>query len=142
MDWTTEHDMFFCREVIGFDLYQYKPGSKEKGQCLDRTVESLNSTEEPWLRVDQRSLRDRIKKLTKLYVEKRSKAMQASRVEIERTELDDLPLDIHERVEVEAAEASEANNKKLDKERQEAEERNSTVIDGAFIRKLRREEVP
>ena len=68
--------------------------------------------------------------------------MQASRVEIERTELDDLPLDIHERVEVEAAEASEANNKKLDKERQEAEERNSTVIDGAFIRKLRREEVP
>ena len=47
MDWTTEHDMFFCREVIGFDLYQYKPGSKEKGQCLDRTVESLNSTEEP-----------------------------------------------------------------------------------------------
>ena len=136
MEWTTEHDMFFCREVIAFDLYQYKPGSKEKGQCLDRIVESLNSIEEPWLRVDQRSLRDRIKKLIKLYVGKRSKAMQASGVEIERTELDDLPLDIHERVEVEAAEASEANNKKLDKERQEAEERNSMVIDGAFIRKL------
>ena len=136
MEWTTEHDMFFCREVIAFDLYQYKPGSKEKGQCLDRIVESLNSIEKPWLRVDQRSLRDRIKKLIKLYVGKRSKAMQASGVEIERTELDDLPLDIHERVEVEAAEASEANNKKLDKERQEAEERNSMVIDGAFIRKL------
>ena len=136
MEWTTEHDMFFCREVIAFDLYQYKPGSKEKGQCLDRIVESLNSIEEPWLRVDQRSFRDRIKKLIKLYVGKRSKAMQASGVEIERTELDDLPLDIYERVEVEAAEASEANNKKLDKERQEAEERNSMVIDGAFIRKL------
>lgn len=49
--------------------------------------------------------------------------MRASGVEIEHTELDDLLLDIHERQQqVEATEASEANNKKLDKERQEAEE--------------------
>ena len=51
--------------------------------------------------------------------------MRASGVEVERTKLDDLLLDIHERqqqAEAEAAEASEANNKKLDKERQEAEE--------------------
>ena len=58
-------------------------------------------------------------------------------LEVVHTGLDDLLLDIHElqqQAEAEAAEASEANNKKLDKERQEAEERNSTVIDGAFIR--------
>ena len=137
MEWTKEHDMLFCREVIAFDLYQYKPGSKERGQCLDRIAESLNSIEEPWFKIDQRSLRDRIKKLLKLYVEKRNKEMRASGVEVEHTELDDLLLDIHERqqqAEAEAAEASEANNKKLDKERQEAEEQNSTVIDGAFIR--------
>ena len=56
---------------------------------------------------------------------KRNKEMRASGVEEEHTELDDLLLDIHERqqqAEVEAAKASEANNKKLDKERQEAEE--------------------
>ena len=44
--------------------------------------------------------------------------MRASGVEVERTKLDDLLLDIHERqqqAEAEAAEASEANNKKLDK---------------------------
>ena len=46
--------------------------------------------------------------------------MRASGVEAEHTELDDLLLDIHERqqqAEVEAAKASEANNKKPDKKR-------------------------
>ena len=33
MEWTTEHDMIFCREVIAFDLYHYKLGSQERGQC-------------------------------------------------------------------------------------------------------------
>ena len=82
---------------------------------------SLNSIEEPWFKVDQRPLRDTRKELLKLYVEKRNKEMQDPEVEVEHTELDNLLLDIHERqqqAEAEAAEASEANNKKLDKERQ------------------------
>ena len=47
MESTIEHDMLFCSEVIAFDLYQYKPGSKELAQCLARIAESFNSTEEP-----------------------------------------------------------------------------------------------
>ena len=74
MEWTTEHGMLSCWEVKAFDLYQYKPGSKERGKCLDRIAESLNSTEQPWFKVDQRLLRDRIKKLLKLYVEKKRDA--------------------------------------------------------------------
>lgn len=84
--------MVFCREVMAFELYEHKPGSKERGPCIDRIAESLNSIEEPWFKVDQRSLKDRIKKLLK-YVEKRNKEMRASEVE-EHTELDDLLLDI------------------------------------------------
>ena len=80
MEWTTEHDMLFCREVIAFDLYQYKPGSKERGQCLDRIAESLNSIEESWFQADQKSLRDRIKKLLKLYVEKRNKEIEVEHI--------------------------------------------------------------
>ena len=105
--------------------YQYKPGSNERGYCLDRIAKSLSNIVELWFKVDQRSLRDRTRKLLKLYVEKRNKEMRALEVEVQHTELDDLILDIHERQqqpEVEAAEASEANNKKLGKERQEAEE--------------------
>ena len=65
MEWTTEHDTLFCREVF-----------------------------------------------------------RASVLEVVHTGLDDLLLDIHElqqQAEAEAAEASEANNKKLDKERQKEE---------------------
>ena len=43
IEWTTEHDMLFCREIIAFDLCHYKPGSKERGQCLDRIAERLIS---------------------------------------------------------------------------------------------------
>ena len=94
-----------------------------EGQCFDKIAEILSSAEEPYFKVDQRSLRDRIKKLLKLYVEKRKKEMRASGIELEHRELDDLLLDIHERQQqIEAAEASEAINKKLDRERQEAEE--------------------
>ena len=127
--------MVFCREIMAFELYEYKPGSKERGPCIDRIAESLNSIEEPWFKVDQRSLKDRIKKLLK-YVEKRNKEMRASEVEEEHTELDDLLLDIYEReqqTEAEATEASEANNKKFDK-RKTGMRRKLTVINGAFIR--------
>ena len=142
MEWTTQHDILFCREEIAFDVYRYKPGSKERGRCLDRIAESLNSIEEPWLKVDQRSLRDRIKKLLKLYVEKRNKEMRASGVEVEHTELDDLLLDIHERqqeAEAEAAEASEANNKKLDKKG--TKQNKLGGYRWSVYQKLRREEV-
>ena len=68
-------------------------------------------------------------------MEKRNKEMRASGVEVECTELNDLLLDVHRQqyqAEVKIAEASEANNKKFDKEREKV--RNSTVIVVAFIR--------
>ena len=116
MEWTTEHDILFCREVIAFDLYQYKPGSKERGQCLNKIVESPYSTEEPWFKVDQRLLRGRIKKLLKQFVVKRNKDLRESGTEVEHTELDDLHLDTHkqkQQAEVEAAEVSEINTRNL-----------------------------
>lgn len=56
MEWTTEHGMLFCREIIAFDLCQYKPGSKETGQCLDSIAERLDSSEEPGFKVEDRLL--------------------------------------------------------------------------------------
>ena len=117
--------MLFCCKAIAFDPYHYKPGSKERGQCLNIIGKCLNSVKESWFKLDQRLLRDRTKKLLKLYVEKRNKEMRASGVEVERTELNDLLLDVHRQqyqAEVKTAEASEANNKKFDKEREKAEE--------------------
>ena len=121
MEWNDEHDILFCREVIAFDLCVHKPGSKERGQCLDRIAESLNNIPQPYFKVDQRSLRDRLKKLLKQYVEKRNREEKASGVDIEHPELDDLLLDIHERVQQTEAEAVE-NKTKVDQERLDAEQ--------------------
>ena len=91
-----EHDVLFCRELIAFHLYQYKSGSQERVQYLDRISENLNSIANPYLKVDQRALRDRIEKLLK-HVQKRNKEEKASGIDVEPTEIDDLLLDIFER---------------------------------------------
>ena len=53
MDWTNDHDIIFCREIIAHDLYQYKQGSREQnGACLDKIALILNELDEPWFKVD------------------------------------------------------------------------------------------
>ena len=39
---TEDQELMFWKEVILHELYQYKDGSRERGQCLDRIAESLN----------------------------------------------------------------------------------------------------
>ena len=72
MEWTSQHDTMFCREVIAFEIFSNKPGSKERGHCLDRIAESLIAIIDPFFKVDQRALRDTIKKLLKSHVEKKT----------------------------------------------------------------------
>ena len=38
----------FCREVIAFELYPHKPGSRERGQDFSRIADSLNAISEPF----------------------------------------------------------------------------------------------
>ena len=58
MVWTEDYEVLFCREVRLRDFYQYKDGSRECGQCLDRIAESLNAVPKLWFKVDQRALPD------------------------------------------------------------------------------------
>ena len=108
MEWTDQHEVWFCREVIAFELFM--SGSKEHGQCYYRIAESLNAVKDVYFKVDQRALRSRIKKLLKLYVSKKNREKKASGVEVGHSELDDLMLDIydqHKQIENETSEASE-----------------------------------
>lgn len=56
----------FCREVIAFNLYLHKPGSRERGPDLGRVAESLNAISEPLFILDQRGLRHN-EKITKAF---------------------------------------------------------------------------
>ena len=61
MKWTKEHDVLLGKEVMLFELWKYKLGSRERGNCLDRIAESLNQLQEPFFNVSQKSIRDRLK---------------------------------------------------------------------------------
>ena len=39
MKWTGEHDLMLGREIVLFELWKYKAGSRERGQCLDRIAD-------------------------------------------------------------------------------------------------------
>ena len=125
MDWTNEHDILLCREVIVNDPYEFKTGSRERGQCLDKIADILNAIQNPWFKVDQRSIRDRLKKLLKAFITKKNAEERASGINPEYSELDDLLNDINERKhegEICENQNSEEKNKKVDKERAEAEQ--------------------
>ena len=125
MDWTNEHDILLCREVVVNDPYEFKTGSRERGQCLDKIADILNAIQNPWFKVDQRSIRDRLKKLLKAFITKKNAEERASGINPEYSELDDLLNDINERKhegEIRENQNSEEKNKKVDKERAEAEQ--------------------
>ena len=42
MKWTKDHDIIFLRELLLFEPWNYKYGSKERGNCWERISESLN----------------------------------------------------------------------------------------------------
>ena len=92
MDQSTRRTVL--QESIAYELFTHKPGSKERGQCYDRIAKSLNAVKDVYFKVDQISLRDRIKKLLKLHVSKRTREEKASRVEVKHSEVNDLMLGI------------------------------------------------
>ena len=82
MDWTNEHDILLCREVIVNDPYEFKTGSHERGQCLHKIADILNAIQNPWFKVDQRSIRDRLKKLLKAFITKENAEEREHQVSI------------------------------------------------------------
>ena len=95
MDRTNKYDILLCREVIVNDPYEFKTGSRERGQCLDKIADILNAIQNPWFRVDQRSIRDRLKKLLKAFITKKNAEDRASGINPEYSEFDDLLNDIN-----------------------------------------------
>ena len=84
--------------------------AKEFFACYDRIAESLSAVKVVYFKIDQRTLRNRIKKPLKSHDSKRNPKEKASGVEVEHSEVDDLMLDIydqHKQIENETSEISE-----------------------------------
>ena len=120
MDWSEDHDVIFCREIVASDLFKLKPGSRERGFCLEKIANGLIFfVEEPWFKVDQRSLRDHIKKLLAQFIKKKNEEEKAS--DVESTELNELLREICDQKHEQELNLTNENNEKSNK----AEEKNT-----------------
>lgn len=97
MKWTPDHDVMLGKEVMLFELWKFKPGSRERGHCLDRIAESLNQLEKPCFNVSQKSIRDRLKILERDFKKKDRFERNASGISPEKSEVDEFMEDYLER---------------------------------------------
>ena len=123
--WTTDHDVIMCREVLVSEPYKFKPRTPERGQSWESVAQQLNSIHQPSFRVTARSVRDRLTLLSTKYAQKSRMEEKASGIEVEQTELDSLLEEILER-EKEAKKDLESKDRdkksKVEKEKATAEE--------------------
>ena len=132
MKWSGEHDVMLGREIMLFELWKYKAGSRERGQCLDRIAESLNHLERPSFSVSQKSVRDRLKILERDYKKKERSEKNASGISPERTEGDQIMEDYLEQKEDqerESEKASEESRDKVAKEKATAEDMRNKAME-------------
>ena len=121
MKWTKEHDVLLGKEVMLFELWKYKLGSRERGNCLDRIAESLNQLQEPFFNVSQKSIRDRLKILERDFKRKDRFERNASGISPEKSEIDVIMEDYLERKEEQERESEKISDKTA-KDKASAEE--------------------
>ena len=117
MAWTKDHDILLCREIVAGNPYKVKPGSRERGELLQKIVDTLNGIQKPSFRIDARCIRDRINKLLAKFIDKQREEERTSGISAEYDELDQLLQeikDLKEDFEREIAETDEKKRKKLE----------------------------
>ena len=88
MNWTYEHDVMLCREILVIEPFNFKYGSRERGQAWEKIAQNLNQGLAPKFNVDQRAVRDHSLKLERIFKRKIAEEERASGISPESTELD------------------------------------------------------
>ena len=57
--WTVDHDVIMCREVLVSEPFNFKPRSPERGKVWEKIAQELNAIEKTKFRVTTRVLQDR-----------------------------------------------------------------------------------
>ena len=111
MNWTYEHDVMLCREILVIEPFNFKYGSRERGQAWEKIAQNLNQGSAPKFNVDQRAVRDHFLKLERIFKRKIAEEERASGISPESTELDMAMEEIVEK----SKEAKEDLNRKNEK---------------------------
>ena len=123
--WTVDHDVIMCREVLVSEPFNFKLRSPERGKVWEKIAQELNAIEKPKFRVTTRVVRDRYFLLITKHAQKLREEEKASGIKVETSELDILLEDIIERDKNAKAKIESQDldkNKKAEKEKATAEE--------------------
>ena len=89
MNWTEEHDVVFCREIIFVNPFSAKKKSVQRSALWQRVADTLNSIKDPAFFVDKRSVQDHIGVLVQRFKRKEAKELKESGISPTKTELDE-----------------------------------------------------
>ena len=106
MVWTNKHNEVLVQKMYLFEPWNFKRGSKQRGQVWERISESLNQYESPKFTVNQKSVRDHY-----IFLEKE----KASGIAPVHTPFDDSMADIIERFREKEAEDQQQDVEKRGK---------------------------
>ena len=59
MEWTSEHDLCLCQEILVLEPFEAKRGSITRGQIWDKIANNLNNLQLNRFRVTKHSVRER-----------------------------------------------------------------------------------
>ena len=110
MQWTREHDILLCREVLALEIYKYKKGTNEAGRLWNEIAKNLGGCQTVRFKsnLSQRAVRERFNLIQGRFKENEKTELAASGISVpEQDELDLLLEDIAERERDGIAKASE-----------------------------------
>lgn len=125
MEWTEDHDLTLCGEVLLQEPFKHPKNSKERGEVWRQIALNLNSLASPIFKVSKRSVRDRLTLLQTKYKEKIREEERASGIDCEETQLDaalEEILDKEKAADMERNEQAGTLTKKHQSEKASAEE--------------------
>nr|XP_047131154.1 uncharacterized protein LOC124810394 [Hydra vulgaris] len=117
MQWTQLHYYTLLMEVLTFKPWQFKRGSKERGDSWEKISNSVNGLPEPYFKVTGRSTRDHINLLIEKFKKKDTKEKNVSGITCDLTDYDVAIADVYERFQQSESifkEQLEHNNGKID----------------------------
>lgn len=99
MEWSDEHDVLLCREILTSEPFKAKRRTPQRGQLWQSVADHLNCVPEPKFKVSKRAVRERFTLLAEKFKKKMKAEEKASGIDTEMNELDVLLEEIVEKEE-------------------------------------------
>ena len=133
MVWTSIHDDMLCRKILVTNPFTgTKKGTVARGTKWEQVAENLNKVELVHFKVNKSSVRDRYNHLAKILRKKLSDEKKESGIDTEMTDikhaLEEL-IEIEDAAETDQAVVNKQKNRKINQDRENAEDIRKTAME-------------